>query len=509
MSAYDALIRVPFTAPPENVPQTGYEPSIADSWVVAPDLRSITFKIRKGVQFHKGWGELTAEDVAWTFNDAFLPESVNNGAEELSPELREGFDVLDTYTTRMNIGEGGYIATWEFWFGQIGFDTFGMVSKKAFDELGEEGYARQSIGTGIYEVKSWRADDEVIVEAVTDRVHWSGKVPHVKTVRAVMMPEIATVEAALRTNEIDIGQLPIKQLAALVEDLGGYGQEIGIPRPRVFQFAGNYWGTECKACAADEVVFPRPGFAEAIQKGYPHVGDPRDAVSMENARLVRWAMAMAIDREKIVETVIKGFGRPIYTWMNIRIDDPRHKDEWTIPFDVDKAKQYMTDAGYPNGFDLEIWVPGTFPEDQKECGIAAAEMWREYLGLGVTIDQTAYATRRPTTVDKTINVPFLHGINWQPGQTAARYICPQSGHIVGLELEDEICAIGLSNDAEQDFEQRKKNNEAVQDYLSHWMLVAPIVQFGEYFAVGPRIKEWKPYNPVQVYFNSPETVILK
>jgi hypothetical protein len=136
-------------------------------------------------------------------------------------------------------------------------------------------------------------------------------------------------------------------------------------------------------------------------------------------------------------------------------------------------------------------------------------MWREHLDINATIDQTAYATRRPTTVDKTINVPFMHGINWMPGQTAARYICPQSGHIVGMELEDHMCAIGLSNDEELDFEKRKKNNEEVQDYLSHWALSAMIVQFAEYFAVGPKIAEWNPYNVTQVEVNSPETIVLK
>jgi len=506
-SIYDALIRAPYTAPPNNIPLTGYEPWIAESWTVAADLSSITFKIRKGIQFHKGWGELTAEDVAWTFNDAFLPESVNNGAEELSPELRAGFDVLDPYTVRMNIGEGGYIDTWQFWFVNIGFDTIGIVSKKAYDELGDEGYARETIGTGVYQNTSWRADDEIVSTAITD--HFSGIVPDVKTFRAVMMPEVATREAALRTNEIDMGELPIKQLDSVVKAIGGYAQEVGVPRPRGFQFAGNYWGHECTACAPGEVVFPRPGYAEAIEKGYPWVGELGNDESMENARLVRTALNMAIDREKINATVLRGFGRPIYAWMNILPSDPRHKAEWVYPFDVAKAKEYLTQAGYPNGFDMEVWVAGTFPDDQKESGIAAAEMWREFLNIDVTIDQTAYATRRPTTVDKTLNVPFLHGINWMPGQTAAQYICPQSGHIVGLELEDEVCAIGVSNQTELDFEKRKANNEAVQDYVSHWALSAMIVQFGQYYAVGPRIAEWSPYNVTQVEVNSPETIVLK
>ena len=55
------------------IPQIGalnMDQSLAESWEVSPDQTSITFKIRQGVPFHKGWGEVTAEDVAWSFNNA-------------------------------------------------------------------------------------------------------------------------------------------------------------------------------------------------------------------------------------------------------------------------------------------------------------------------------------------------------------------------------------------------------------------------------------------------------
>ena len=68
-------------ADPAPVPQRGtFNPaiSIANGWKVAEDGRSITFNIRDGVQFHHGWGELTAEDVAWSFNDALREGNTNS-----------------------------------------------------------------------------------------------------------------------------------------------------------------------------------------------------------------------------------------------------------------------------------------------------------------------------------------------------------------------------------------------------------------------------------------------
>ena len=84
------------------------------------------------------------------------------------------------------------------------------------------------------------------------------------------------------------------------------------------------------------------------------------------------------------------------------------------------AKQYMADAGVADGFDMEIWVPSTFSPGTIAAAEATAEMWRSDLGINVTIDRTEYGARRPQTVDKTINVPFTHGINWIPGATSAQ-----------------------------------------------------------------------------------------
>ena len=138
------------------------------------------------------------------------------------------------------------------------------------------------------------------------------------------------------------------------------------------------------------------------------------------------------------------------------------------------------------------------------------EQWRAELGINGTIDRTEYGVRRPQTVDKTINVPFVHGINWMPGSTSARYICAAGGHIVGITLEQEICDTGLANATEQSLEQRIENNNIVQDYLSKEMLFIPMFQApASLFAVGPKIDAWNPWNEQDVIPNNMETITLK
>ena len=513
LSIYETIVRAPHVAPPTPPPQdhTAYSPAdlgLAESWEVASDFNSITFTIREGISWHNNggdWGDLTTEDVAWSFNSAFAPDSVNNGAEEIGPEMKVGFDVIDDRQVRQNIEPGGFDPTWAWLQGNAGFNGIVVVSKMAFDELGEEGFGTTAVGTGKYQVAEWTADDIVVLESVRD--HWTGIEPSVGTVRIVHMPEAASREAALRAGEIDIGELSPQVINQVANDIGGTVQEIGIARPQGFQMSGNYWSTDCSDCEGG--VMPRPGWEEGLSEGFPWIGDPDDPASMENARKVRWAMAMAVDRESIIENVLDGLGRVIYAWQNILPDDPSHKAEWVIPYDVAMAQQYMAEAGVGDGFDMEIWVPSTFSPGTIAAAEATAEMWRSDLGINVTIDRTEYAARRPQTVDKTINVPFTHGINWIPGATSARYICAAAGHIVGFTMEQGVCEVGLSNATERDLNQRIANNIEVQDYLSHQMLFLPMFQHSaNLFAVASTVAEWDPYNSQDVLPNRPESIVL-
>jgi ABC-type transport system substrate-binding protein len=231
---------------------------------------------------------------------------------------------------------------------------------------------------------------------------------------------------------------------------------------------------------------------------------------MESARKVRWALAMTIDQQSIIDNILDGRGRVNYAWENILPNDPTHKDSWVIPYDTDKARQFMADAGYPDGFDMEMWNYSNGSPGTISAANAVAAAWRTELGIEVSIDGTEYGTRRPQTVDKSINVPFVHGINWIPGSTAARYICPGQGQVVGFTMDDEQCDLGLSNATEASLEVRIDNNIANQDYLTEWMLFVPMFQAPAIlFVVSPNIESWTPYNAQDVLPNNLESMTLK
>ncbi|MBI21387.1 MAG: hypothetical protein CL780_03970 [Chloroflexi bacterium] len=513
-SVYETLVRAPHNSPPAPPPQdhTGYSPDdggIASFWEINEDFTAITFTIRNNIPWHSNggnWGYVDANDVAWSYNQAFALDSVNNGAEEIGSEMKSGFSVSGPMEVIQHIEAGGFDPTWSWLQGNASFSGIVITNQDAYSELGPEGFAEVAIGTGRYMATEWKGEDKVSLQAVKN--HWSGTDATVGNVEIVAMPEEATRDAALRAGEVHIAELSPQIIAGTVEAIGGSIQEIGIARPQGFQMAGNYWSTDCPGCEGG--VMPRPGYDEALEKGFPWVGDLSDAASMENARKVRWAMAMAINKESIIENILEGNGRVIHAWQNILPSDPSHKDEWVIPYDPDKAREYMAEAGYADGFDYEIWIPANFAPGTVAAAQAVVEMWRQELKMQGTIDATEYGIRRPQTVDKTINVPFTHGINWIPGATSARYICAAGGHIVVFTMEQKYCDIGLSNATETSLQKRIANNIEVQDYLSEQMLFVPMFQASaNLFVVSPDIASWSPYNSQDVLPNRPESITLK
>ena len=134
---YEGIFRAQFTEPGVIPSQEEYEPEIAESWEIAPDLNSATLNIRKGIMWHNDWGELKAEDVVFTYNNSFKAGSVSNAGEQLSPGHRAGWEVIDEYTAKMNVVPGEFSPTWGVLHGGLGWDsTFGMTCKHCFDEMG-------------------------------------------------------------------------------------------------------------------------------------------------------------------------------------------------------------------------------------------------------------------------------------------------------------------------------------------------------------------------------------
>ena len=491
----EGLVRTDYAPPPQIGPLNNE--GIATSWVIAGDQSKITFTIRKGVQFHKGYGEMTAEDVAFSFTEA-----TSEGSTWARVEMGDFIDsavALDSNTLVMNFKS--WESRWFQWMYPVtGF--FPIVSKKAHDELGFDEAVLTPVFTGPFQVDEWKANDIVRLSAVDP--HWRAT-PGIANIEIVEIPEVSSRVAAFKTGEIDITQLPNNFLRETVDSTGGILQMVGQPTSKHVSFAGNFWIKEDHNTG--ESIFPRPGLLP--DDDHPWIGDPDNDASMERARQVRQALAMAIDRDLINEQVLDGFGASSYSWFGFTPEMAQFKDEWLIPYDPDQAKQILADQGFPNGFKVPFYltpdVPGVV---NVEVGEAIAQMWED-IGLDVAIENTAYQARRPSMVARSIDVLWMwqHDAVGEVDTAQSQGVIPSAGWNRGLEIP-WVLEIWQRNQIEGNPEIRIQNNIEAEDLSRFWMVVAPVVDVSNLWVVSSRVRRWVPYTESAGYAGTFETILL-
>jgi ABC-type transport system substrate-binding protein len=389
------------------------EPVLATGWTLAPDLTYLDFDLRKGIQFQKGYGEMTASDVAFSINDAnsvTTPTSIHGQAGDFAPLIKEML-VVDPYKIRLiylNYDSRGIRHRFSlFW------QTAGVTSKKLFEEKGADGMRGFIIGTGPYQVVSWVQSDKIVLEALPR--HWR-KTASVAKVTYIQVPETATRRAMLETGQVAAIPPGLKDIKAL--EAKGFKQLCcsGNVVQSNIGMTGNYW--------EKERYYDKKALTRTLNEAAPWVGkwEGDDAASDLKARNVRQALAHAIDRDGLVASIMTGLGGPNYFAYMPPTDHPVFKKGkfvydpatgkatggWEIPYDPKFAKELLAKAGYGNGFTIpSMWidVPGTVA---NELGQAIASGWATDLNVKVTtLNSNIYSTYRPGLVQRTTSEPFI------------------------------------------------------------------------------------------------------
>ena len=491
----EGLVRTDY-APPPLIGEINNE-GIGLSWNIASDQTKITFQIRKGVQFHKGYGELTAEDVAFSFNEA-----ISDGSTWARVEMGDFIDNVEaTGPNTVVVNFKQWESRWFQWMYPVtGFIP--MVSKKAADELGFDKAVLTPVFTGPYEVVEWKANDIVKLSAVNPHWRATSNVANVE----IELPEVSSRLAAIKTGEIDLTPLPNGFLREAVDATKGRIQMIGQPASKHVSFGGNYWIKNDHNTG--ESIFPRPGLKPDSQ--HPWIGDPDDDASMEKARQIRQALAMAIDRDLINAEVLDSFGAPSYSWYGFTPEMAEFKNEWVIPYDPDEAKRILAAQGYPNGFNVPFYLAPDVPTVvSAEVGDAIAQMWED-IGLNVSIESTAYQARRPSMVARSIDVLWMwqHDAVGEVDTAQSQGVIPSAGWSRGLEIP-WVLELWQKNQVENDRQKRIQNNIEGEDLSREWMVVAPVVDISNLWVVSPSVAEWRPLTEGAGYAGSFETIVLK
>ncbi len=381
-------------------------PLLASDWEMSADGISYTdFTLREGVQFHGGYGEMTAADVAFSWNDAnpkLQPDSIHDTGGDLANLVSE-VEVIDDYKVRFNwIAFGGHTLLQYVTNFHEGISIF---SKDFFDEVGPEGMRTKLIGTGPFEVTEWTQHKGVFLNAVDS--HWR-KRPYVASANVLQVSEASVRKSMLKTGQAQIGELALTDWTEMFDE--GFSQAPeGFWGDASYVYSGNYWEDKL-AIDGQPFTSDEPGdllFKPPLDTSLPWIGDPADPASMERSKKVRTAMAMAIDREKLMMALTDGFGRVSYApgW---DVDHPFYKSEWDIPHDVAGAQALMAEVGLSDGFDVEWWAgpaAGSGETIQEAIGIE----WLANLNINSTFDKQNYSSFRPSLVNRTNKKIFFSG----------------------------------------------------------------------------------------------------
>jgi len=374
---------------------------VAKSWEVASDQSKITFKINEGIQFHKGWGEVTAEDVAYSYNDAGADneETTAGGGASLFVSY-DPWVAVDTYTVEAPFDTPESLPT------QWGFIEGGrsggqcILSKKVYDQLGEGPAVTTMVASGPWDPQVWSAGVRLEADAVKD--HWR-VVPGFDKLVILEVPEEQTRVAMIKTGQADIVEASLKNITGLVEQGMEANATLGQFHNAAVFMGGNYWYDPAVHTFKGEPVNVRPGFKP--DDDHPWIGDPNDPVRHERARKVRVAMAMAIDREAITETILGGLA-PIAYIPSIPLAAPDWEDRWVVPYDPEGAKALLTEAGYGDGFEFSFWIPNDFANVDVETAQAIVAYW-ENIGIRAKPNLIAYTAGRPNLMTKEQDAPWM------------------------------------------------------------------------------------------------------
>lgn len=287
---------------------------LALSWSFSSDNLTVTYKLRPNVKFHDGT-PFDATIVKETVARHLDPKTASPTSYMLGPI--DSVDVIDPMTVAYKYKEP-FVAM----FVGLGYSYCAPISIPAVQKFGDQ-FGRNPVGTGPYKFVSWTSDDTISL-AKNDEHTWSTdfyavqQAPQVPTFDFMVIPDDATRIDALTSGQVDI----IAGTDALpVDKINSLKNQDGI------------------------TVYTRP----AVGVYYTYLNQK---IKPFDNLMVRQAINHAVDRDKLVQLVLDGNGKPATSVLASAFAD-YNPNTTQYAYDVDKAKSLMQQAGMSAGFETK------------------------------------------------------------------------------------------------------------------------------------------------------------
>lgn len=334
---------------------TSVQPALAEEWEVSDDNLTYTFKLRKGVKFHDGT-DFNADAVVYNFErwmngdaDKYPYYTMFGGFKGDEGHVIKEVKAIDEHTVQFVL-----IRPQAPFLKNLAMSPFGIASPTALEKDGDN-FRQHPVGTGPFKFVEWKQNDRIVLEKNPD--YWMEGYPKLNKVIYRVIPENTARLNALANGEIDI-----------MDGLNNSDEASVLSNPNL-------------------QVIERP----SMNVGY--IGFTVNRPPFDN-KLVRQALSHAIDKQSIIDSFYGGKAQPAKNPMPPSIEG-YNDDIQDYPYDLEKAKALLAEAGFANGFEMDLWAMPVARPYMPEAMKVAEVIQDSFSKIGVkaniqTVDWATY-----------------------------------------------------------------------------------------------------------------------
>lgn len=334
---YGGLVRfAPGTTDPASI-----EPDLAETWEVSDDKLTWTFKLRQGVQWQHGYGEVTAEDVVFSLEKSRDP---NRSAFASDYSAFDTIEAVDPYTVKITLKQLipsvlGPLANYAGGF---------LISKKAYEENPEE-FARKPVGFGPFQLDS--VEPAVAAHFVSHDSYFRGK-PKLTKVDYLFLNAAAARDLAFVAGEVDaVTGLADQNWLKRTQAIEGVTVDVFDP----------------SELSVLHINITKPPFDDIrVRQALAYAADPSRIAQYRGPEFTRVA-------KSVVPSNNLGY-----------TDDNGHMD-----FNAEQAKALLAEAGFPDGLTVKM-IASQLPSYESSNQVLQAQL--EEVGITLELEPVEHAT---------------------------------------------------------------------------------------------------------------------